>query len=147
MKKQRHRKITQKDTESAAMALIISATKTLAITLTTASLLTVCAAAFLCTTPDPVLGVSAAAYICLSVSCIVGGWAAWLVDRERAELTAALSGGMLVLLLLAVSVATGGIQRPVYTALGYGAAVLVHFLIAKAAKRFLGTKRRKRRIY
>ena len=147
MKKQKHRRTRSGGGESASLALILSALRTLAITLTTASLLTVCAAALLCTMPDPVLGVSAAAYICLSVSCIVGGWAAWLVDREHAEVTAAVSGGMLVLLLFVVSVVTGGIQRPVYTMLGYAAAVLVHFLIAKAAKRFLGTKRRKRRMY
>ena len=147
MKKQKHRRVSSGGGEGVSGTLLFSALRTLAVTLTAASLLTVCAASLLCRMPDPVLGVSAAAYVCLSVSCIVGGWAAWLFDREHAELTAAASGGMLALVLFAVSAATGGIRHPVYTVLGYAAAVLVHFLIAKAAKKLLGTKRRKRRSY
>ena len=147
MKRQKHRRAPNRSSDSVPLTMLISALRTLAVTLTTASLLTVGAAALLSAMPDPILGVSAAAYAALTISCVVGGLAAWLSDREHAELTAVISGGMLVMLLFTVSAVTGGLQRPVYTLLGYASVVLVHFLIAKAAKKFLGTKKRKRRYY
>ncbi len=147
MKKQKHRTHRTADGDERGLALLFCALRTLAVTVAAASLFAVISAGILSMTPDPVKGVGAAALVSLGLSCIAGGIAARITARERAETAALASGGMLVCLLAAAALITGGMDRPLYTLLGYAAAVLLEYLSAKAAKKLLGAKKRKRRAY
>lgn len=147
MKKQRHRTYRTAEGENTARTLLLDSLKTLAVTLISAALLAVVSAAILIKTPDPITGVDAAAWTSLGLSCVAGGMAAQAFARERAESTALASGGMLVFVLLAAALVTGGIDRPLYTVLGYAASVILTYLSAKAAKKLFGARKRKRRTH
>lgn len=147
MKKQKHRTHRPAEGENTGLALLFGALKTLAVTLISAALLAVVSAGILSKTPDPVTGVGAAALVSLGLSCIAGGIAARVFSLENTESTALMSGGMLVCVMFAAALVTSGIDRPVYTLIGYAAAVLVEYLSAKAAKKLLGAKKRKHRAY
>ena len=147
MKKQKHRTHRGADGENTGRVLLFGSLKTLAVMLSTAALLSVVGAGILAGTPDPITGVGVAAWVSLGLSCIAGGIAARAFSGENTETVALTSGGMLVCVLAAAALITGGIDRPLYTMLGYGAAVLCEYLSAKTAKRLFGAKKRKRRVY
>ncbi len=132
-------------TDSDGASLLFVSAKAYAITLGVSALLLLLFSyiAYMCS--DPAAAVDISAYLCLALSSVFGGIIAAVYSQGKETLSAVCSGGMYVITLLLMALATDSINSPLYMMLGYGISVLLFVLGAYAYKKLTTRRRRRRR--
>ncbi len=134
-----------KKAESEATSLFFVSAKSYAITLCVTALLLLVFSYIAYKSSDPASFVDTASYFCLAISSLAGGVVSAAGARERAVSVAACSGGMYVLTLLLMALATDNINSPLYMLLGYAASVLLFVVGAMLWCKLTGGRHRRRR--
>ncbi len=136
----------QKKAEGEGVSLFFSSLKSYALTLCSSSLLLLLFSYIAYKTRDPAAFVDMAAYLCLGLSSLLGGVLSAAGARDDALLASLCSGGMYVMTLLLMALATDNINSPLYMLLGYAASVLLFvigaFIFTKLTQRRRGRRRR-----